>query len=101
MSFNEKTDQMNWKDEFVWMLISACSGVILSFIYIYFKKFPDVNHLLVVLICCIMFYILSILLRIQNHRGQFLTGRTGFDEEKLKFIFPVLGFVIGIALLLF
>jgi hypothetical protein len=47
------------------------------------------------------FYILSILVRIQNHRGQALTGRPAFNEAKLKLVFPVLGFAIGVALLLF
>jgi hypothetical protein len=101
MSFNENTDQMDWKDEFVWMLISVGSGALLSFLYIYFQRFQDANDVAVVLICCIAFYVLSILVRIQNHRGQVLTGRTGFDEKKLKFVFPVLGFAIGVALLLF
>ena len=29
MSFNEKTKQMDWKDECVWMVISVLSGVLL------------------------------------------------------------------------
>ena len=101
MSFNEKTGQMNWKDEFVWILISIGSGIILSFIYFHFQRFADANNYAVVFICCIAFYVLSILVRIQNHRGQALTGRPAFDEVKLKFVFPVLGFAIGFALLLF
>jgi len=101
MSFNEKTDKMDWKDEITWILIAICSGVLLSYFYYYFQVFPDVNNLVVVFSCCISFYVLSILVRIQNHRGQALTGKPAFDEKKLKLVFPVLGFVIGIALLLF
>lgn len=101
MSFNEKTDRMDWKDEFIWVVISTGSGILLSSLYIYFHRFPDVNNLLLIIICCVAFYVLSILVRIQNHRGQALTGETAFDEAKLKFAFPILGFVVGIALLLF
>ena len=101
MSFNEKTGQMDWKDELIWMLISIGSGMLLSSIYIYFQRFPHANYFVLVLICCASFYILGILIRIQNHRGKILTGRTAFDEAKLKFTYPVLGFIAGIALLLF
>jgi uncharacterized membrane protein YfcA len=101
MSFNEKTGKMNWKDEFVWMLISIISGLLLSFLFLYFQRFPEANNFVIVLICCIAFYVLSILVRIQNHRGQALTGKPGFDEKKLKYYFPIPGFVVGIALLLF
>ena len=101
MSFNEKTGQMDWRDEFIWILISIGSGILLSSLYFYFQRFPDVNNLVVVLTCCITFYVLSILVRIQNHRGQVLTGKPAFDEAKLKFAFPILGFSVGIALLLF
>ena len=101
MSFNEKTEQMDWKDEFIWILISFGSGVLLSFLYFYLQKFPDANHLVVILSCCLAFYALSILVRIQNHRGQALTGKPAFDEKKLRVVFPILGFAIGIALLLF
>jgi len=101
MSFNEKTDQMDWRDEFVWLLISIGSGVLLSFIYFHFQRFPDANNLVIILICCIAFYVLSIIIRIQNHRGQALTGKPAFDEKKLKFFFPVVGFAIGLAVLLF
>ena len=75
--------------------------MLLSFFYFYFQLFAGVNNLVVALSCCISFYVLSILVRIQNHRGQALTGKPAFDEKKLKFVFPVLGFVIGVAPLLF
>jgi len=101
MSFNEKTDQMDWKDEFVWMLISIVYGLLLSFLFLYFQRFPEANNLVVILSCCIAFYVLSILVRIQNHRGQALTGKPGFDEKKLKYYFPIPGFAVGVALLLF
>jgi len=101
MSFNEKTGQMNWKDELVWVLISIASGILLSLVYFHFQRFANVNNFTVVLACCMAFYVLSILVRIQNHRGQALTGRPAFNEAKLKLVFPLLGFAIGVALLLF
>ena len=90
---------MDWQDEFTWMLISIVSGLLLSFLFYFYQKFPNVNILTICIICSIAFYVLSILVRAQNHRGKVLTGKTGFDEKKLKYIFPVLGFAIGIALL--
>jgi len=101
MSFNEKTGKMDWKDEFVWMFISIGSGTSLSLIYIYFQSFPDTSDAMIILICCTAFHFLSILVRIQNHRGKILTGKTGFDEKQLKFVFPMLGFAVGIAILFF
>lgn len=101
MSYDEKTDKMNWKDEFSWMVISVISGIVLSFIFIYFNRFPNSNLLMVTSFCCIGFYILSILIRIQNHRGKILTGKTGSNEKILKFVFPILGFGFGLALILF
>ena len=99
MSYDEKADKMDWKDEFTWMVLSLISGVLLSFIFFYFDKFSKINPLAVVSVCCIGFYILSILIRIQNHRGKVLTVKRAINEKISKFIFPVLGF--GIALLLF
>ena len=99
MSFDEKTGQMDWKDESGWILLSIGSGLTLTTLYLFFHRFPDANSFAVALICCFAFYALSILLRIQNQRGRALTGRPAFNESKLKYVFPVLGFVIGIALL--
>ena len=101
MSFDEKTDVMNWKDECIWILISIGSGTLLALLYFYFQTFPAANPVVLVLLCCLGFYLLSILIRIQNHRGQALTGKPAFAEARLKFVFPVLGFALGIALLLF
>ena len=101
MSFNDETGQMDWRDEIVWIMISVGSGIVLSFLYSHFRRFPDTKYSVILLICCAAFYILSILLRVQNHRGEGFTGRTAVDETKLKFVFPVVGFAIGIALLLF
>lgn len=64
MNFNEKTDQMDWKDESGWMLISIVSGLLLSYLYIYNQRFPDADNLTIVVICCVAFYVFSILLRI-------------------------------------
>lgn len=99
MAYDEKTDRMNWKDEFSWFVISLLSGLLLSFLFIYFDKFSNANDILILFICCIGFYLLSILIRIQNHRGKTLTGKTAVNERYLKFIFPILGFGIGGAIL--
>jgi len=101
MSFNEKTDKMDWKDESIWILISIGSGLLLALLYIYFQRFPETDNLQIILTCCIAFYALSIFIRIHNHRGQALTGKPAFAEAKLKFVFPVLGFAVGIAVLIF
>ena len=99
MSYDEKTDKMDWKDEYTWMVISLISGVLLSFLFFYFDKFSNISPVAVISVCCISFYFLSILVRIQNHRGKVLTGKRALNEKILKFIVPVLGF--GIALLIF
>jgi hypothetical protein len=101
MSFDEKTDKMNWKDEFVWIGISGFSGLVQWLLFGYFEKFEDVSHITLLSLSILCFYILSILLRIQNYRGKFRTGKTAFPEKDLKWAFPVLGFLIGIALLVF
>jgi len=101
MSYDEKTGKMDWKDEYSWIAISLVSGLVISFIYLYYGRFPNANHVAVIIICCISFYVLSILIRIQNHRGMTLTGKTGFNEKSLKFIFPIFGFGIGLALFFF
>ncbi|MDY6856805.1 MAG: hypothetical protein SWO11_19285 [Thermodesulfobacteriota bacterium] len=99
MSYNENTDKIDWKDEFAWILISIVSGLILSFLFYYYQKFPSVNKLAITFFSCLAFYVLSILLRVQNQRGKVLTGKPGFDEKILKYVFPILGFAIGIALI--
>ena len=99
MSFDENTDHMNWKDEFNWVIISITSGLVLSTLFFHFDRFPEVNIVAVYAVCCIGFYLLSILVRIQNHRGKPLTGKTGVEERYLKYIFPLLGFGIGFAIL--
>ena len=35
MSYDEKTDKMDWKNEYSWMIISVISGIVLSFLFIY------------------------------------------------------------------
>lgn len=98
MSYDEKTDRMNWKDEFSWLAISLVSGVLLSSVFIFFDRFPATSKLVIFVICCAGFYLLSILVRIQNHRGKPLTGKTGVKEQYLKYVFPILGFGIGFAI---
>ena len=39
MSYDEKTDKIDWKDEYSWIIISAISGIVLSFIFIIFNRF--------------------------------------------------------------
>lgn len=101
MSYDEKTDKIDWKGEYSWMVISAISGIVLSFLFIIFNRFPNSSLVTILSGCCIVFYILSILIRIQNHRGKVLTGKTGSDTKKLKFVFPILGFGLGLALIFF
>jgi hypothetical protein len=101
MSYDEKTDKVDWKDEYSWITISAISGIVLSFIFLYFNRFPNSNLFAVIPVCCISFYILSILIRIQNNRGKVLTGRKGANDKIVKFVFPILGFGLGLALIFF
>ena len=53
MSYDEKTGKIDWKDEYSWVAISLISGLVLSFIYLYFNRFPNANHVAVISICCI------------------------------------------------
>ena len=102
MSYDEKTNQMDWKDEWSWILISLISGLILSFLFYYFGRFPNADYIMMCLICFVAYYILSIIVRAQNQRMKLLThGKNAFKEKYLKFIFPVMGFAIGLAVLFF
>jgi uncharacterized membrane protein YfcA len=101
MSYDDKTGKMDWKDESIWMLISLVSGIALSIVFIHFNRFQNVETTAVFLLCIIGFYVLSILLRIQNHRGKILTAKTAINEKYIKYIFPIIGFGLGLALLLF
>ena len=101
MSYDDMTGRIVLKDEFTWIVISLISGLLLSLIFVYFDRFPNANHVVVSVLCSIGFYILSILIRAQNLRGKTLTGKTAFNEKYLKFVFPVLGFAIGFALIFF
>ncbi len=75
MSYDEKIDRINWKDETSWLVISFASGLLLAFVYICFDRFPEANNIAIYTVCCVGFYLLSILVRIQNHRGKPLTGK--------------------------
>lgn len=101
MSYDDETDRIDWKDEIVWILIAVASGVALSMLYFVLGKFSGISWFVLLLICCVGFYVLGVLLRIQNYRGRVLVGRTLFPEERLKFVFPALGFIVGIALVVF
>jgi hypothetical protein len=99
VSYDEITNRMHWKDELIWVIISVVSGILLVGLFIYFEKFTTVNNFLLATLCCAGFYVLSILIRAQNQRGKSLTGKAGIDEKYLKFIFPILGFGVGLAIL--
>jgi len=101
MSYDEKNNKMDWKDECIWIGISVVSGVLLSLLFMYSNKFPELNLVSNISVCCIAFYVLSILIRVQNHRGKVLSGKTVVNEKLLKFIFPILGIGVGIALIIF
>ena len=101
MSYDVKSDKMDWKDEYSWMVLSIISGVALSILFIHFDKFHGSSPITVVVLSCLGFYILSILLRIQNQRGRVLTGKPASAEKIIKHIFPILGFVFGIAIIFF
>jgi|GEM_PF-1617667 len=99
MSYDEQTDRMNWKDEMNWIAISVVSGVLLSLLFLYFNTFPGANGVLLSVLCCIGFYVIGILLRVQNLRGKPLAGRERVKEKYMKYVFPVVGFGIGVAII--
>ena len=99
MSDEVKSDKMDWKDEYSWIVISIISGIVLSILFFHFDRFPGANPVIVVLANCFGFYLLSILLSMQNQRGRALTGKPASAEKIIKYIFPVIGFVFGIALI--
>jgi hypothetical protein len=93
---------MDWKDEFIWVLISLISGLSLSFLFYYFDRFPNVSYFNLSVICFVAYYILSIIVRVQNQRMKLLTlGKNAFNEKYLKIVFPVMGLAIGCAVLFF
>ena len=99
MSFNFNSDRMNWKDELSWVVISIVSGLMLSLLFVFFDKFPNANIILTSVISVAGFYLISILVRAQNQRGRAFTGKSGIKENYLKYIFPILGFALGFAIL--
>ena len=82
------------------MVISTISGIVLSVIFLMVDRFPNIRPVSLLLTCCIGFYGISIFLRIQNHRGKILTGKTGTDTRRIKVVFPILGFILGFAWIL-
>lgn len=101
MNYDLNTDRINWKDECSWIGIALVSGLVLSLLFSFFDRFPASNPLVITFWSCVGFNVLSILLRLQNHRGEFWLGRTIHKESRIKVAFPVVGFVFGIALLVF
>ena len=63
MSVHEKTGQMDWEDESAWMLISIVSSLLLSYLFIYYQRFPDAGNLTIIVICCVAFYVFSIFIK--------------------------------------
>lgn len=100
MSYDPDSGKVDWRDEAGWMLISLVSAIVLTLLFIYFGTFSDPNVLILFLVTCAAFHLISILVRIQNYRGVLLTGRTAFPEKWLKVVFPVLGFAVGLAMIL-
>ena len=101
MGFDPDTNEMDWHDELIWIGTALVTGVLLSLVLIYFQRFASTNIFLIIVLACSGIYLLGILLRIQNYRGQFWLGRTIVEERKLKFIAPAVGFAMGLALLVF
>ena len=101
MSYDDQNGKMDWKDESIWILISLISGPVLSIIFIHSNKFQNEDSTAIISLCCISFYVLSILLSIQNNRGKILTAKTAINEKYIKYLFPLIGFGLGLALLLF
>ena len=101
MSYDSNTDRVDWKDEASWLGLATLSGLMLAMLFRYFDRFPGASPVVLALACCAGFYILSILLRLQNHRGDFWLGRTVLRESRLKVFFPLVGFAFGLALLVF
>ncbi|MEZ5489746.1 MAG: hypothetical protein R3F50_05445 [Gammaproteobacteria bacterium] len=99
MSDDSGFERWGWKNESSWLGIATLSGLSMALLFGYFDRFPGASPVVVALICCAGFYILSILLRLQNHRGEFWLGKTVISEGRLKVIFPLLGFAFGLALL--
>jgi hypothetical protein len=95
----DNSDKVNWKDEGSWVAIALVSGALLAALFLYLDRFPGAGAAVVVLLTCLGFYLLSILLRLQNHRGEFWLGRTIHKEGRLKIVFPIVGFAFGFALL--
>ena len=101
MNYDLNNDRLDWKDEASWAGIAAGSGLLLALLFAFFERFPGTSLVVVAVWCCLGFYILSVLLRLQNHRGEFWLGRTILNEGRLKVVFPVVGFIFGLALLIF
>ena len=97
MSYDEKTGKFDWKSELSWIAVSFLSGIIMTFMFVYYSRFPGVSLAFIIICCCVGVHLLSILIRAQNHRGKTLSGKTGFNEKHLKYSLPFLA--IGIALL--
>jgi hypothetical protein len=75
--------------------------LLLACLSYFLQRLPDLNAFLAVLLYSVGFYFLSILLRLQNHRGKLWTGKTTLDEGRLKLVFPAVGFAIAAAVLFF
>ena len=88
-----------WKKEQSWMVISLISGILISALFVMFDQFPGLSEFLLVVASTMSFYILSIILRLDNARGKARSGKPGLTELDLKVGFPVLGFGVGLCLI--
>ena len=100
MSYNPKTDSMNWRDETIWLAVSIASGLLLVVVFSHSEKFAGASPLVLNSICIVGSYVLSILTRTQNQRGRLHTSNATVGEKHLKLFLPIAGFGIGIAILL-
>ena len=101
MSYDEKTGKIDWKGEWSWLAVSLISGIIMSLMFVYYKRFPGVSLAFIIICCCVGMYLLSILIRAQNHRGKTISGKTGFNEKYLKYGLPFLAIGIGLLFIFF
>ena len=100
MAYDPTTNSIDWRDEATWLAISIASGLLLAVLFLNSEKFAGASPLVLTPISMAGFYFLSILIRIQNQRGRIHTAKATIDDRYLKLVFPIVGFGIGIAILL-
>lgn len=101
MSYDEQSGRMDWRDEAGWLGIAATAGLLQWLLFRHFGVLADMTPAILLVLTVLAFWLLGVLVRIQNARGRALTGRTGFPERALKYLFPVTGFLVGLLLILY